>query len=307
MKIVFFGTPDYVIPVLENLHKTFKTKEGSPILAVVTQPPRPSGRKKELEYSPVDTWGYKKHIQIIHNLNDTPQADLGVLASFGEIIPEETINKFTKGILNIHPSLLPNWRGASPVQASILSGEKQTGVSVILLTQKLDQGPIISSFKEEIKDTDTTKSLRDRLFKRSAEFICELIPNYMSGKIKPKQQDEKNATFTTIIKKENGFVPPKYIKNALNGKSLKEDWEIGFVKDFSINSTSENIHNFIRAMQPWPQAWTLINIDRKEEKRLKILESELDNDQLVLKRIQLEGKNPVTWKQFKEAYKDSFF
>lgn len=306
MKIVFFGTPDYVIPVIESLYKNFKTKEGFSILAVVTQPPRPSGRKRKLEYSEVDSWAFKKNIQVIHDINDTPSADLGILAAYGEIVPEKIIKKFSKGILNIHPSLLPRWRGASPVQASIVSGEKQTGVSVIQLTDKLDQGPVVSTFKESVDGNDTAETLRSRLFNRSSEFIVELIPNYISGKIHLKPQGDEATTYTTIIKKEHGFIPIEYLKSALKGNALKKEWKIGFIKDFSIKASFKNIHNFIRAMQPWPQAWTFVKIN-KEEKRLKILEAEIDDNKLLIKKVQLEGKNPVSWKQFKEAYQDLSF
>lgn len=306
MKIVFLGTPDYVVPILESLHKKLKTKEGSPIIAVVTQPPKPAGRKKYLQYSSVDSWAYEKNIEVIHNLEEVPKADLGILAAYGELIPKSVIKNFSKGILNVHPSLLPKWRGASPVQASIISGEKQTGVSVIKLTKELDKGPIVSSFREEIKNNDTTETLRNRLFKRSAEFLIELIPNYMSDKIQTKTQKNENATYTTIVKKEHGFIPPEYLKNALNGKSLKKKWKIDFVQNLEIVPTPTNIHNFIRAMQPWPICWTLIQIN-KGEKRLKILKAHVEEGKLVIDEIQLEGKNPASWKQFKQGYPTAIF
>ena len=173
MKIVFFGTPDYVLPVLEQVHKKIKGKIGSPVVAVVTQSPKPAGREKKITFSPVDAWAHKRKIPIYYKssdlIKDGPEADFGVLAAYGEIIPVGVINNFKYGILNLHPSLLPQFRGASPVQGAIASGATQTGVTVIKLDQKLDHGPILSQFKEQLLPEDTTDTLRERLFSRGAD------------------------------------------------------------------------------------------------------------------------------------------
>ncbi len=310
MKIVFFGTPDYVVPVLENLHKRFKSKTGeSPIEAVVTQSPKPSGRKQILAYSPVDTWAHKKDIAKFFDpldiLKNNIHADLGIVASYGAIIPSEVIKSFPKGILNIHPSLLPAWRGSSPIQATIIS-QDQAGSSIMEIDEKLDHGKIVSQFKDEVLPDDTAGSLRDRLFKRSAEVLATLIPSYMTGKICPREQDHKKATIARTIKKEDAFIPLEYIKACLKGKTAKDKWEIKFMGDFSLKYSPVNIHNFIRAMQPWPGAWTKVKI-KNEELRMKIINSHIEdspnNDKfLVIDTIQLEGKNPVSWKQFEEVY-----
>src|SRR3990172_4759611 len=113
MKIVFLGTPDYVLPILKALYKKYE------IAAAVTQSPKPTGRKKFLTYSPVDTWAHQRKIPVIYDLDKVPKADLGVLAAYGKIIPPSVIQNLKSGILNIHPSLLPKYRGASPVQTAI--------------------------------------------------------------------------------------------------------------------------------------------------------------------------------------------
>ena len=182
MKIVFFGTPDFVIPVLDSLHKGFKDHSGiSPIVAVVTQKPKPVGRKKKITYTPVDNWAHKKTIPKYHYPNDliseNVSADIGILAAYGSIIPQEILNRFPLGILNIHPSLLPSFRGASPVQAIITSGKK-AGATIIKLDNKLDHGPIVTSFKEIINKDDTTGTLRERLFKRSTDVLVDLLPAF---------------------------------------------------------------------------------------------------------------------------------
>ena len=277
MKIVFFGTPDYVLPVLTSLHKKFVTGPGvSPIAAVVTQSPKPTGRKQILTYSPVDRWAHEHKIDIFYQsselIKNSVKADIGVLTAYGEIIPKTVIDTFPHGILVVHPSLLPKYRGASPIQGAIANGDKQVGVTIIKMDEKMDHGPIVSQFKEETRPDDTTDTLRARLFERSKDVIVEMIEPYLQGKIKPKEQNHDEATYTKIITKQNGFI----------------DLE---------KTNPEEAERFIRAMQPWPQAWTLIG-----KKRLKVLKAHLENGKLVLDEVQLEGKNPVSWKEFKMGY-----
>jgi methionyl-tRNA formyltransferase len=311
MRIVFFGTPEYVLPVLKAVHKKFKEKDGtSPISAVVTQEPKPVGRSQFVEYSPIDTWAYKRDIPKFFSAKDIVkekiEADIGVLAAYGEIIPKDVIEYFPQGILNIHPSLLPKYRGASPIQGAILAGEKETGVTVIKLDEKLDHGPVVSFFKEEVNKNDTTKELRERLFARSADFLSDLIPPYISRKVSLKAQNHKEATYTTLIRKADGFIEPSHFKNALEGKTTNVDWDIGFMKDFAVKPSPEVIERFIRAMHPWPQAWTNVNVSG-ETLRLKILSAKLKEGSLLPEMVHLEGKSAVTWKQFKEGYTSAMF
>lgn len=275
MKIVFFGTPAYVIPILDKIYKTYgKGKDG--LLMVVTQPPKPAGREKRLTYSPADNWAFEKRIPKTFSLDEVPAADLGITASFGKIIPESVINKFKYGILNIHPSLLPKYRGSSPVAAAIAAGETQAGLTVIKMDKQMDHGPIISFFKEEIQPTDTAEGLRDRLFARAADFLIALIPGYISGKVKPKEQNHKEATFTKLLAKEDGYI------------------DVG-------KTSPAKTERFIRAMSAWPGAWTYVRIENKKL-RLKLLRAHLEKDKLVLDEVQLEGKNPVKWQQLRAAY-----
>jgi methionyl-tRNA formyltransferase len=314
MKIVFFGTPEYVLPILDSLHKTFKSKAGaSPIVAVVTQKPKPAGRKRMLAYSPIDTWAHKKAVPVYYDGRELIEkqitASLGVLAAYGAMVPNEVINIFPSGILNVHPSLLPKYRGASPVQATIVSGDKEAGVSIVKLDEELDHGPIISQSREDVYKNDTTETLRERLFEKSATVLTTLIPAYMEGKIKPREQDHKSASFTSLVKKADGFIPPNYLETSLEGKSIKEKWKIPFIQNYILVPNAHSLECFVRAMQPWPVAWTEIRISRNQDTRilrLRILKAHVDSGKLVLDEVQLEGKNPVAWKQFKEAYAVQF-
>lgn len=300
MKIVFFGTPDYVVPIAEALYRKFgKGPDG--VAAVVTQPPRPMDREKYLKRTAIDNWAYKRKIPIFFSAQEAPEATLGVLASYGEMIPQEVINRFGSGILNIHPSLLPNFRGAAPVQAAITTNTNPTGVTVTKMDQEMDHGPVISSFKEEILPTDTTLTLRNRLFERSADFLIELLPNYLNGKVKPKDQNHDQATTTSLVKKAHGYVTPQIIANCLEGKPSEEKLEIGFIKNFSVTPTPEVIERLVRALSPWPNVWTRVNIGANP-KRLIILSTHLEDGRLILDEVQLEGKNKVSFRQLREGY-----
>ncbi len=293
MKIIFFGTPDYVLPILSALHKKFVTGPGkSPIVAVVTQKPKPVGRKKILTYSPVDKWAHARKISIFYSarklLENPPEAEVGILASYGEIIPKSVIDLFPKGILVIHPSLLPKYRGSSPVPETIKNGDAVTGVTIFKMDEKVDHGAIISQFKEDVLPTDTGEGLKNRLFARSAEVLVELIEPYLQNKITPKVQDENAATYTKMITREDGQV------------DLKNDDPVFVERKF-------------RAYTPWPGIWTKIQVKGDSgqviEKRLKILSIHLEPHPtrytLVPDTVQLEGKSPVSWKQFLEGYKEA--
>lgn len=310
MKIVFFGTPDYVVPILSSIHKKFIGKAGkSPIVAVVTQGPKEVGRKKTLTFSPVDKWAHERNIPTYYSceklIDDKIEADLGILAAYGEIIPKSVLYMFKNGILNIHPSSLPEFRGASPVQGTIASGKNQTAGTIIRLDEKMDHGPIVVQFKEDVLPNDTTESLRNRIFDRSREVMTELVQPYIAGKIKLKPQDHEKATYTKLLKKEFGFIPSKYINDALNGESTNVDWEIPFVNSLVLKPTAKNIDDFVRSLSPWPGAWTYINIKKNTKKRMKILKAHVFGENLILDEVQLEGKNPVSWDLVKKAYPES--
>ena len=273
MKVIFFGTPDYVVSILSKLSKVHE------IVAVVTQTPMPIGREQFKKYSPVDDWAHKRNIPIFFGFDQPfPEAELGVCAAYGKIIPKKVIDLFKFGILNIHPSLLPKYRGASPINEAIKNGDAETGVTIIKMDEKMDHGEVVTFFKEDILPNDTTEVLRERLFDRSGDVLIQLIPAYASGMVKPKEQNESEATFTNILTREDGLI------------NLKE-------------KTPQEAERFIRAMTPWPGVWTHLN----NQKRLKLLKAHLEEDKLILDEVQLEGKDPVSWKQFKEGYPKADF
>jgi len=218
------------------------------------------------------------------------QPDVGVLASFGAIVPKKFLNFPKKGILNIHPSLLPKYRGPSPVQAAILNGEQQTGVTIIKMDEKIDHGPIVAQLSEKILPTDTAEKLYFRLFSAGAEALKTILPAYLEGRIQPQEQNHSQATYTKKLNRDDGFIPLKKLKEATAGNN------------------AQIINQQIRAYYPWPGSWTTIEFqipkptDKNKNKRLKILQAHLENKKLVLDQVQIEGKKPVSFKQFCEGY-----
>jgi len=245
-KIIFLGTPEFGAIVLEKLIKN----EFKPAL-VITASDKPVGRKQIITPSPVKIIAEKykvtvlqpKKIQEAESKIKKIKPGLIIVAAYGEIIPKKILDIPKHGSLNVHPSLLPKYRGASPIQFAILNGEEKTGISIIKMTEKLDQGPILASLEYLIKSSDVTyKELEEELANWGAELLIEIIPDWIDGEIKPKPQDESKATYARIIKKEDG----------------KINWE----------KTSEEIERQVRAFNPWPSAFCKV-----DNKTIKIWKS----------------------------------
>jgi methionyl-tRNA formyltransferase len=248
IKIVFFGSDQYSKIVLEILKK-------SPDLEII----KIIKDKNELQ-------GLKKA---------DFRPDLGVVASFGALIPPEAINWPKKGLLNLHPSLLPKYRGPTPVPTAILNDERETGLTIIKVDEQIDHGPIVAQFKEAIKKEDTSESLLNHLFAVGGEVLITILPPFLEDRIEIKKQNHEQATYTKKLARGDG----------------KIDW----------SKPAGYQERFIRAMFPWPGAWGEVKAGN-QVKRLKILKAHLENNQLILDLVQLEGKKTVTWKQFLEGY-----
>lgn len=214
--------------------------------------------------------------KIVKSFNEKP--DIGILASYGKILRKDVLEKPKHDILNIHPSLLPKYRGPTPVPTAILNGEQKTGVTIFKIDEKVDHGPIISQFKEEIKPNETADELLKRLFTAGAQVLTTILPAYLEGKIKPRKQNDSQATYTKKLTRKDGQI----------------NWQ----------EKPTKIERKIRALHPWPGTWTKVIINKKK-KRLKTLKAHLEANKLILDQVQLEGKKPVTWKQFQEGYPEA--
>lgn len=276
MRIIFFGTPIYVVPVLKALEDNFQ------LVGVVTSPDKKVSRKQTLQSSPVKVATGPFHDtkiltpesfnQVFENDLKDLKPDLFIVASYGKIIPKNILNIPKFGAINIHPSLLPKYRGASPIQTTILNGDKTTGITLIKMDEKMDHGPIIFQEKFALSDQDTFQSLSNKMFQRSSEFLSGVLDDFVKGKIKPKEQNHKKATFSHIIKKQDGY--------------------------FNIDNppSTDKLEKMVRAYYPWPNVWTKWSFDSAQDKKGKIVK--FYPNQV----LQLEGKKPSTFRNFLNGY-----
>jgi methionyl-tRNA formyltransferase len=286
MKIIFFGSTTDSVLVLSRLDQ---------IICVVTQPPRPVGRKQIVTPTPVEEWAKKQKIPVLsfphqkdkpwlfeneQTVIDTLQpftADLLISACFGQKIPIQTIRSAKLGGLNVHPSLLPKWKGADPVPWAILAGDHQTGVTIVTLEERFDEGKIIAQQKYPITDRDTSDEVRSKLFEIGAELLVENLLDYSSGKNSGKAQKSSSTPFARRLTRKDGFI----------------SWE-----EFHplLISNTDLLDRKLRAFSPWPGIWTVVKMKNAAKKRLKLI---------ALKPsiiVQLEGKKPVPYEQFAKAY-----
>lgn len=306
INIAFFGTSDKSFPILEKLNKEFN------LALCVTKSDTKVGRKQIVKECGVKKWAKNNHIDYIcvdsiKNENEkkiltalkNKEIELGVVADFRFIIPKSILECPQFGLINIHFSLLPKLRGASPVQHSILEGFKQTGITYYLMNEKMDEGDIIKQVEYELNQTETTDILYKKLFELAADNLANVIKKYVEGKIELIRQDPKKATYCTSKSK------PKttYI--------YKDDARIDWTKE------PEVIERQIRAYYPWPIAWTTLGELENNNKlysqiqlkdnvypkyRVQIIEAEKTNGQLKINKLQVEGKNEIDWMSFVNGY-----
>ncbi len=308
MKYIFFGTPKFAAIVLERLINAGYIPE-----AIICNPDEPVGRKQILTPPPTKILAGKYGINILqpeilvnYKLQITNyKPDLAVVAAYGKILPKEILDIPRYGTLNVHGSLLPKYRGASPIQHAILNGDKETGVTIMKIDEEMDHGPLLGKSEIRISKSETFESLSQKLAISGADLLIKTIPDYISGKIKTIEQDHSKATYAKIIKKEDG----------------KIDW----------SKSAEEIERMARAFYPWPTAWAIWN-----NKILKILDTDvlenknnyqigeiftlqypykLENvgmllgvkcskDVLIIKKLQLEGGKILSAKEFLNGHKD---
>lgn len=275
-RIAFWGTPEFALPVLEALHAAGLTPE-----LVITVPDKPLGRKQIMTPPATKVWAEKYGIRVDQpeKLKEyTPEGnwDLFVVAAYGKIIPQRILDIPKYGNLNIHPSLLPKFRGPSPVQTSVLEGVTETGVSVMLLDAQMDHGPILAEAPYTATGREMHIDLTNTLFQIGGAMLVEIIPIWIAGTVVPQEQDHTAATITRKFITEDGLL------------------------DFKTMSAVE-IDRRVRALNPEPGTFTYFE-DNGKKLRLKILETDIVEGKLILKSVQPEGKTPMTGESFKKRY-----
>ena len=304
MRIIFMGTPDFAVASLEAL-----IQSGEQVVAVVTVPDKPAGRGQKIHESAVKIFAAQHNIPVLQpvKLRDEAflnelrsfQADLQVVVAF-RMLPEMVWNMPKFGTINVHASLLPQYRGAAPINHAIINGEKESGVTTFLLQHEIDTGNILLSKKVTIKETDNAGDLHDKLMVAGAETLLQTIQQLKAGTLQPKPQDDLIAATS--------------LKHA--PKIFKEDCKINW------NQPTAQVYNFIRGLSPYPAAFTLLN-----EKVLKIYRTEkelvntptipgtIETDKksflkiaaqdgyIVISDLQLEGKKKMNVVDFLKGYR----
>jgi methionyl-tRNA formyltransferase len=239
MRIVFMGSPEFALPALKRL-----IESEHEIVAVYTQPDRPSGRGRKLAAPPV------KKLALAHGLDvrqpksiSKPEVvdelrrlapDAGVIAAYGQILRQPVLDVPRLGILNVHASLLPRWRGAAPIPAAILAGDAETGATIMLVRLALDAGPMLGAARVPILPSDTTATLTPKIAEAGADLLVALLPKWERGEITPADQDESLATYAPQLEKADALI----------------DWE---------HDTADQVGRKVRAYDPWPIAFSLLD------------------------------------------------
>jgi methionyl-tRNA formyltransferase len=243
VRTIFFGSPDFAVPCLEALNDI------SDVAAVISQPDRPAGRglamrppavkQRALELG-LDVWQPTKvrTAEFTEKLRAL-DADVAVVVAYGRILPNAVLDAPRTGCVNVHASLLPRWRGAAPIQWSIVYGDEETGVTLMKMDEGMDTGPILTTASTPIARDDDAVTLSARLSEMGAELLREQLPRYVAGDLTPRPQDESDSTMAPLLKKEHGRI----------------DW----------NKPAQAVHNQIRGMNPWPGAHTVLG-----ERRIKV-------------------------------------
>ena len=233
IRIVFMGSPEFALPVLSALAKSYL------VVGVITQPDRASGRGRELKAPPVKTLALELNLPIMQPEKlRAPEAmdqlrawapDLIVVAAFGQILKKEVLDLPKYGCINVHASLLPRWRGAAPINAAILAGDEETGVTIMQMDVGLDTGPMLAKSSIRIKPDDTTDSVLAALSTLGADLLLETLPEYIDGKLTAQPQPADGSTYAPMLKKEDGLL------------------------DFT--RPAIELERRVRAMNSWPGAW----------------------------------------------------
>jgi methionyl-tRNA formyltransferase len=254
LRIIFMGTPDLAAASLEALLR----EPAFEVVSVVTQPDRPKGRELKLQPSPVKEIAVRAGLPVLQPEKARDEnfiaelrrlrPDVIAVAAYGQILPQEILDLPRFGCLNVHTSLLPKYRGASPIQSAILNGDADTGVTIMKMDAGLDTGDIVSQDKTSIDAKDNSQTLHDRLARLGAELLVRTIPDFVAGKIQPRPQPAEGVTHVPKIRKEDGRI----------------DWRL----------PAQAIWNRIRAFTPWPGAFTFLPA-QPQPLLLKIWEAEV--------------------------------
>ncbi len=314
MKIVFIGSPYFSAHLLRKLLHDGETY-GFTVPLVITQPDQPVGRKKIVTPTDVKTAAIENNVPVSFELADlrTVKPDLVVLFAYGKIIPQWALDIPPFGFWNIHPSLLPHYRGASPVAYPLLLGETITGTTLMQMDAELDHGDIIQQESLPIHTQHLQPSLLTDLTELSYSILVSNIKNLLSSgkKLSGIKQDHDLATFTRPLEKKDGYIPFSLLKAAYENKTVPFNQLPFIIQDWYQRNNLKIeqkewpartvVHNMFRALYGWPGIWTTVSL-KNFEKRLKILDVQYTSVLFNIKEVQLEGKTSTDFATFNSAY-----
>lgn len=275
LNFAFFGTPLLASQTLDIL-----AENGYIPSIIITSPDKPSGRGLEIHESPVGIWAKEHKVKSLKPEKITPEIieeliklklDLSIVVAYGKILPELLISAPKLGTINIHYSLLPKYRGASPLESALLGGDSVTGISIQQMVFKLDSGPVIVSKEVEININENKDELKNKLITIGGNLLCEILPKIITRNISPKEQDETGASYCTKINKEDG--------------------------EINIGGDSKENYNKYRAFYGWPGTYFFITKHNKKV-RVKIKEAMYKDNLFIPKRVTPEGKKEIDYTDF---------
>jgi methionyl-tRNA formyltransferase len=281
LQIVYFGTPDFSALLLERILDDHDVAIN--IATVVTQPPKKVGRKQILTPSPVERLANKRGIPVVYSHDELSLAyDLGLVFAYSKILPDALLKQATHGYWNIHPSMLPAYRGPSPVAWALVDGATSTGCTLMQMDAQMDHGPIIAQEQTYIFPQERRSELTGRLVKLGHKLLrSALIQLVEMSSVDTIAQDHAQATYSKLLRKQDGYVEKSiFSTTGIVSRALYDKW---------------------RAYDGWPGIWTMIDHHDKPL-RVKITQMHMEEDQCRITHVQLEGKNEVPFAQFRQAY-----
>ncbi len=309
LTLVYMGTPDFSAELLEFLSQQPQLD----IKYVVTQEDKKVGRKQILTESPVKKIAKKLALKVVDELFDElnlTDIDMVLVYAYGNIIPANFLQQPVYGFINFHPSLLPKYRGPSPTLYPIILNEEKTGITIIQMDEKIDHGSILDQVEISVLPDERRSELEKRLTEPAGKLFMKLVKEILEGKIASplpcSPQNERGATYTRLIKKDDGFIPFEVLNHLQKTGTILSSFTPSLLQDFfernhlpTAITTPPSIYHLFRGLYPWPGVWTTL----PNAKRLKITDMSLENNRVVLKKVQLEGKNEVDFSTFQKAYK----
>jgi methionyl-tRNA formyltransferase len=296
VSIVYFGTPQFAVPTLERL-----VDSGHHVCGVITQPDRPRGRGQRVQFGAVKAAALERHLPLAQperlrapEVAETLRAwapDLGVVAAYGRLIPQALLELPRLGMINVHASLLPMYRGAAPIQRAIVDGRAETGVTIMRVVEALDAGPMLAAVRRPIDPDETGSDLERDLAQLGASLLVDVVDRLAAGPVDEEPQDERFVTYAGRLTKQDGAL----------------DW----------NAPARDIHNRVRGLYPWPHAYASLNGERVIILRTAlgsvpavaapgtVLDADSDgirvatgDGQIVIRELQVEGRRPMSARDF---------